>query len=72
MRGRRMITEYNHLYERLRKLEMLREKVKDIDIFNWLEDEIIFVKNKMKVLEKKIRESNIEHDWTEALDRLNT
>lgn len=72
MRGRRMITEYNHLHERLMKLEMLRTKVKDIDIFNWLEDEIIFVKNKMKGLEKKIRESNIEHDWTEALDRLNT
>ena len=66
-----MITEYNHLHERLMKLEMLRTKVKDVDIFYWIEDEIVFVKNKMKGLEKKIRESNIENDWTEALDRIN-
>lgn len=66
-----MIAEYNHLYDRLMKLGMLREKTDSIEMKQFIDDEIYFVKNKMKGLEKKIRESEIENDWTEYLDRIN-
>lgn len=66
-----MITEYNHLYDRLMKLGMLREKTDSIEMKQFIDDEIYFVKNKMKGLEKKIRESEIENDLTECLEMIN-
>lgn len=66
-----MITEYNHLYDRLMKLDMLREKTDSIEMKQFIDDEIYFVKNKMKGLELKIRESQIENDWTECLEMIN-
>lgn len=66
-----MITEYNHLYDRLMKLSMLREKTDSIEMKQFIDDEIYFVKNKMKGLEKKIRESEIENDLTECLEMIN-
>ena len=71
MRGKKMITEYNHLYDRLMKLGMLREKTDSIEMKQFIDDEIYFVKNKMKGLELKIRESQIENDWTECLEMIN-
>lgn len=66
-----MIAEYNRLYDRLMKLGMLRSQTDSIEMKQFIEDEMHFVKNKMKGLEQRLRESQIENDWTETLDRIN-
>lgn len=66
-----MIVEYNSLYDRLQKLRLLKTQTESIVMQQFIEDEINFVKNIMKGLELKIRESEIQCDWTEYLEMIN-